>query len=206
MSMSPERKAKKAESMRLWRIRNADHIKQYKATFGKQKNAEYRERNREKLRQKNKEYRLKNKEKIKEKRSSEEFKKHIREYAKKHYQLNKKRKMEIAKKYELKNIDKVKKMRSDWKKRNAHKVRESSMRRLVCKRKAMPKWVDIEQIKCFYEVADRVTKQTGVKHDVDHIVPLVSNVVCGLHVQENLQLLVKADNIRKGNRIWPDMP
>jgi len=42
--------------------------------------------------------------------------------------------------------------------------------------------------------------------EVDHIVPLKSSTVCGLHTQANLQILPSVDNSRKGNHWWPDMP
>lgn len=41
---------------------------------------------------------------------------------------------------------------------------------------------------------------------VDHIVPLRHPLVCGLHVQDNLQLSTERFNKIKGNRFWPDMP
>ena len=40
---------------------------------------------------------------------------------------------------------------------------------------------------------------------VDNIVPLKSAIVCGLHWEGNLQLLTSVENIKKGNRTWPDM-
>lgn len=41
---------------------------------------------------------------------------------------------------------------------------------------------------------------------VDHIVPLKSRIVCGLHAWTNVQVIPALANIVKGNRSWPDMP
>lgn len=70
---------------------------------------------------------------------------------------------------------------------------------------ATPKWADHAAILAVCIDAERLTQPTGVLHHVDHIVPLKSPFVCGLHVAENLQVLTASDNSRKGNRYWPDM-
>jgi len=51
-----------------------------------------------------------------------------------------------------------------------------------------------------------VYRRAGIEAHVDHIVPLQSKLVCGLHTPDNLTVLLARENISKGNRVWPDMP
>lgn len=71
------------------------------------------------------------------------------------------------------------------------------------RRAATPPWLtDAQkaQIAAFYEEAARLERETGIPHHVDHIVPLIHPDVCGLGVPWNLQVLTKAENLRKGNK------
>lgn len=67
-------------------------------------------------------------------------------------------------------------------------------------RLATPSWCEHEQIKELYLEAHRRFVATGVEHDVDHIIPLVNDLVCGLHCLANLQVLTSVENGQKKNR------
>lgn len=101
-----------------------------------------------------------------------------------------------------------------WNKANPKRVKENSSRfnkenrarrtaqernRVAMKKQATPAWADFEEIYYIYELA----KERSL--EVDHIVPLNSDVVCGLHVQDNLRCIPKTLNLKKLNRYWPDM-
>lgn len=68
---------------------------------------------------------------------------------------------------------------------------------------ATPIWADLEEIKHFYFEAAQITKQTGIPHQVDHHVPLQSNLVCGLHCPANLRIIPSNENQKKRNTFDP---
>lgn len=86
--------------------------------------------------------------------------------------------------------------------RKAKSVRKVTERRLL-KLKATPPWLSSEdraKIEAIYQRARELTRLTGIQHEVDHVVPLKGEAVCGLHVPWNLQVLTQSENAAKGNR------
>lgn len=72
--------------------------------------------------------------------------------------------------------------------------------------RAWPNWCSHHPgFKEIYKEAERRRKR-GEDIEVDHIVPLTSNIVCGLHVPWNLRIIKKSHNRSKSNYYWPHHP
>lgn len=91
-------------------------------------------------------------------------------------------------------------------KRDAHKYRAKYKVYMAAKRNAVPPWFDKALVEEAYHLAQLRGKATGFPWHVDHIVPLQSPIVCGLHSIENLQVIPGVLNLSKSNRYWPGMP
>ena len=87
----------------------------------------------------------------------------------------------------------------NWNKENRDKRRAIEAKRRAIKIQATPMWVDYNKIREVYKEAKRLEELTGIQFHVDHIVPLKHKEVCGLHCEDNLQILTAIDNMRKGN-------
>ena len=67
---------------------------------------------------------------------------------------------------------------------------------------ASPPWLNKEEkqmIRKIYALALSTTELTGIRHEVDHVIPIVSDLVCGLHVPWNLKVITKTENLSKSN-------
>ena len=73
----------------------------------------------------------------------------------------------------------------------------------AAKKQAVAPWANLEKIKQIYKKAEELTRQNGIGYHVDHIYPLTSKYMCGVHVETNLQILTAEENIAKSNRTWP---
>ena len=68
---------------------------------------------------------------------------------------------------------------------------------------AVPSWYTKEhqdQIASIYAERNRITEATGIPHEVDHILPMNGDTVSGFHLPDNLQIITRTENIRKGNK------
>lgn len=71
-------------------------------------------------------------------------------------------------------------------------------------KQATPIWLNTKQkqdIKNLYMQAVTLTKITGERYVVDHIVPLINPEVCGLHVPWNLRVITQEENLKKSNKL-----
>jgi hypothetical protein len=124
-------------------------------------------------------------------------------YQKAYYQENRESILEYCKIYRKGYVDK-----------NRGKINAKTARRRAGKRKAYPDWLTQEHhsaIAELYSAAQKLTKETGIPHHVDHIVPLkgksydlstkrMRHTISGLHVPWNLQVVSEEENLSKGCR------
>lgn len=173
------------------RVRASD---EYKAKVATEEFKEA-ERIRDAKRRENPEYHEKQKIRAKQRRADEAYKAKEREYAAAKKATEEGRLARLA-------------IQSKYKKSNPHKGSKDSAYRRAVKAKATPKWLTqdhLAEIEAIYLEASKLN-QDGVKYHVDHIVPLLSKKVCGLHVPWNFQIITAEENLRKNNKWWPDMP
>jgi len=100
-----------------------------------------------------------------------------------------------------KDVDKQRAYVAAWKRDNAHAPRAHNASRRTAKLLRQPVWSEKQQIRAVYKCAARLTKCLQTQFHVDHILPLQGQLVSGLHVMSNLQVISAAANSRKKN-IW----
>lgn len=94
--------------------------------------------------------------------------------------------------------------REKYKKQNPELYKAFTSVRKRRHKNATPKWVTAEHklaMRQLYLEAMRLTKLTGERYVVDHIVPLINPTVCGLHVPWNLRVITQEENLKKSNKV-----
>jgi len=104
----------------------------------------------------------------------------------------------------IRPADQLREYRNTWKENNKTQVRADTKSRRRKHREATPPWLTRKQkseIRQLYQIAITMTQTTGEQYVVDHIVPLRSDVVCGLHVPWNLRVITQEENLKKSNKL-----
>jgi hypothetical protein len=99
-----------------------------------------------------------------------------------------------------KNKDRCAVVNAKWSSNNLHKKRAYRAKRRANILRATPPWANAEAIKRIYKEADFLCNATGIKYEVDHIIPLQGKNVCGLHVASNLQVIKMVENRSKATK------
>lgn len=141
------------------------------------------------------------------------------ERAKAWSQANPERRAAIRKKWRDTNIEKAREIEraSQLKHRNSVLARKKayyeanrakytaySQKRRAALLKATPGWADFEKIEAIFQECAEITELLGFPHHVDHVIPLISPIVCGLHVENNLRIIDHVSNRKKGNKLVAD--
>ena len=106
-------------------------------------------------------------------------------------------------------VEDRKKHREKYKKQNPDLYKAFNSVRKRRHKNATPLWVTKEQklaMRQLYLEAMRLTKITGERYVVDHIIPLINPNVCGLHVPWNLRVITQEQNLRKSNKLIDTPP
>ncbi len=109
----------------------------------------------------------------------------------------------MRQKWRLENLVKTREYSRLWRRRHKDRVAASVQSRNARKRQARPTWASEAKIRVLYRTACVLTKLMKRRFEVDHIYPLNSPFMCGLHAETNLRVVSREENMRKSNRYWP---
>jgi predicted DNA binding protein len=132
------------------------------------------------------------------KKRSNEYKKNNPEinkvYYHNYYLKNHETVAERAKLWAVNNPEKAKESRRKTQKKHQKERNARTAAYRASKKQAVPKWANLEKINEFF-------KNCPEGYHVDHIYPIRSDFVCGLHVIENLRYIPELENESKSNAI-----
>ncbi len=125
-------------------------------------------------------------------------------YTKKWNTANREKRKQVVNSWRNRNPDKIKQINkkagAKWAKNNKGLRGAISRRRQIALINRTPAWADHEKINIIYMECEKITKETGVPHEVDHVIPLQGQYISGLHVHDNLQIIERSKNRSKQNK------
>lgn len=87
---------------------------------------------------------------------------------------------------------------------NPEMVKAENAKRRAARRNACPPWVLKNEVSKVYFACEILNQITGKPHNVDHVMPLKAETLCGLHVPGNLRAVPRRINLRKRCKIPPN--
>lgn len=223
--LTSERKERRRQSSKKWADANRETIRKKAALHAEEnriKAKAWYEANRERGIKARREYYAKNRTAISERRKEEYA---VNKEAERTKQLvrrsnplakekarirarewatdNPEKKREQDSRYYQANSERIRGQVKDYHRNNKAKTRAWSARSTAKRLQRIPGWLrkeDWVKIEDFYILAAKMTAETGIKHQVDHVIPLNGRTVSGLHVPENLQVITAEENHKKRNK------
>jgi hypothetical protein len=116
---------------------------------------------------------------------------------------NPEKKHEIHRKNRQKDLENHNARNREWNAANKPVKAALEGKRRAAQLQRTPKWLtesDISMIAAKYSLAAMLTRETGIIHHVDHIIPLQGKKVSGLHVFSNLRVIPGEENVKKSNK------
>jgi hypothetical protein len=139
----------------------------------------------------------------------------INAYSKAHYQRRRQHVLQLKRAYRAANPEKVARDNLEWRaknldrsksylkayrKSNRGKINALEAKRHAARLRRTPLWANLADIEAVYAEARRITAETGIRHSVDHIIPMRGKHVSGLHVAGNLRVIPLVENAKKKNK------
>ena len=102
------------------------------------------------------------------------------------------------------NKERLAEYQKQWRLANPGKTNARTARRRAARHNAIPKGLTKEhhrEMEAKYIEAIRLTKETGIPHEVDHIEPVMGKDRKGLHVPWNLRVITRSENRKKSRKV-----
>lgn len=105
-----------------------------------------------------------------------------------------------TRKWKANNRPTINEYKRSYRHKNPAAVAKHEMARRTAERQAYVSWADQSLIRDIYSLARIASKCTGIRFEVDHIIPLRGRTVSGLHVENNLTIVTRSENAQKSNK------